>query len=229
MNQQTLVNTTDSGLSRFFAKIYGMVGFGIGLSAMVAFLMLVVFPQNTVNILVNAPMIYFGAVIVELILVVLASRSAMRNTPMALPLFLIYSALNGFTLSFILLRYTGGQVLTAFVSSAAVFFAMSAVGFVTKKDLSGMAKAAMMVLFGIIIASIVNLFLGSGLMDYLISIVTVLVFSGLVAYDNQLIKHVYYQNNGRPSDGWVISMALNLYLDFINIFISILNIINSND
>lgn len=224
MGQSPIITQADAGLSRFFAKIYSLVGMGIGLSAVIAALMLFVFPENMRAIMTGGRMIYLGAIFLELALVFVASSAARRNTPWALPLFLVYSALNGFTMSFVIAAYTGAQVVGAFVSSAAVFFIMAAIGATTKKDLSGMAKALMAGLIGIIIAGLVNAFLGSGMMSLLISVVTVVIFSGLIAYENQIIKRVYGQTRGQVSDGWAISMALSLYLDFINLFLSILNL-----
>ncbi|WP_019780792.1 Bax inhibitor-1/YccA family protein [Streptococcus sobrinus] len=224
MGQSPIITQADAGLSRFFAKIYSLVGMGIGLSAVIAALMLFVFPENMIAIMTGGRMIYLGAIFLELALVFVALSAARRNTPWALPLFLVYSALNGFTMSFVIAAYTGAQVVGAFVSSAAVFFIMAAIGATTKKDLSGMAKALMAGLIGIIIAGLVNAFLGSGMMSLLISVVTVVIFSGLIAYENQIIKRVYGQTRGQVSDGWAISMALSLYLDFINLFLSILNL-----
>ncbi|MFC2401677.1 MAG: Bax inhibitor-1/YccA family protein [Streptococcus sobrinus] len=224
MGQSPIITQADAGLSRFFAKIYSLVGMGIGLSAVIAALMLFVFPENMIAIMTGGRMIYLGAIFLELALVFVASSAARRNTPWALPLFLVYSALNGFTMSFVIAAYTGAQVVGAFVSSAVVFFIMAAIGATMKKDLSGMAKALMAGLIGIIIAGLVNAFLGSGMMSLLISVVTVVIFSGLIAYENQIIKRVYGQTRGQVSDGWAISMALSLYLDFINLFLSILNL-----
>ena len=84
-------------------------------------------------------------------------------------------------------------------------------------------------LIGIIIASLVNMFIGSGTMSYIISIISVLIFSGLIAYDNQMIKRVYESTGGNVGDGWAISMALSLYLDFINLFLSLLRIFGNDD
>lgn len=106
---------------------------------------------------------------------------------------------------------------------------MAVIGTFVKKDLSGMAKALMAGLIGIIIASLVNMFIGSGTMSYIISIISVLIFSGLIAYDNQMIKRVYESTGGNVGDGWAISMALSLYLDFINLFLSLLRIFGSDD
>ncbi|EJN93299.1 Bax inhibitor-1/YccA family protein [Streptococcus ratti] len=229
MENNTIYTQSDSKLSSFFAKIYSLVGMGIGLSALVSYLMLYVFRDNMIAIMTNAVWIYYLAIFGELALVLIASNAARKNSPAALPLFLTYSALNGFTLSFIIALYAQTTVLQAFVSSAAVFFAMSLIGVTVKKDLSGMAKALIAALIGIIIASVINIFIGSGAMSYIISILSVLIFSGLIAYDNQLIKRVYEHTGGNVGDGWAVSMALNLYLDFINLFLNLLRIFGRND
>lgn len=229
MNQQTVYTKADSGLASFFTKIYSLVGMGIGLSALVAALMTTVFRDNMVAIMTNAPWLYMAAGFIELALVFVASSSARKNSPAALPIFLTYSALNGFTLSFIIAQYTGATVLSAFLSSALLFFVMALIGRVTNKDLSGMRKALMAALIGIVLASLVNIFLGSSGMSFMISIISVVIFSGLIAYDNQMIKNVYYQTGGRVQDGWAISMALSLYLDFINLFLNLLRILGRND
>ncbi|MGT2751338.1 Bax inhibitor-1/YccA family protein [Streptococcus orisasini] len=229
MDNNTIYTQSDSNISSFFAKIYGLVGMGIGLSALVSYLMLYVFRDNMIAIMVNASWIYYLAIFGELALVLVASGAARKNSPTALPLFLSYSALNGFTLSFIIALYTQTTVLQAFVSSAAVFFAMALIGVTVKKDLSGMAKALIAALIGIIIASLVNIFIGSGTMSYVISILSVLIFSGLIAYDNQLIKRVYEHTGGNVGDGWAVSMALNLYLDFINLFLNFLRLFGNRN
>jgi FtsH-binding integral membrane protein len=229
MNENVIYTQSDSGINRFFAKIYGLVGIGIGLSALVSFLMLYVFTDNMITIMTSAPWLYYGAIIAELVLVFTASTAARKNTPAALPLFLLYSALNGFTMSFIIISYTQTTVLQAFVSSALVFVVMSGVGLVIKKDLSGMAKALFAALIGVIIASVINMFIGSGAMSYIISIISVLLFSGLIAYDNQMIKKVYEATGGKVGDGWAVSMALSLYLDFINLFLNLLRIFSRNN
>lgn len=229
MNDNLIYTESQDGLSAFFTKIYSLVGIGIGLSAFVSWLMLYPFQANLITIMTQYSWVYLGAFFVELALVFLASNAARKNTPAALPLFLTYSALNGFTLSFIIVQYVQTTVLQAFVSSALVFFIMAAIGATIKKDLSGMAKALMAALIGIIIASVVNIFIGSGTMSFIISIASVLIFSGLIAYDNQMIKRVYQHTGGNVQDGWAISMALSLYLDFINLFLSLLRILGRND
>ena len=213
-----------SGLASFYSKVYGFVGIGIGISAIVSALMLSVFQNVIVSVLTGSIWIYYGVVAAELILVLVASTMAMRNSPAALPLFLTYSALNGFTLSIIMALYTQSSVLSAFVTASAMFFAMALIGRFTKKDLSGMGRAALAAVFGLVIAGVVNIFLRSSGLDLIISIIGVLVFSGLIAWDNQKIRYVYQETNGNPGMGWAISLALSLYLDFINLFLSLLRI-----
>ncbi|RSJ69673.1 Inner membrane protein YbhL [Streptococcus oralis subsp. dentisani] len=225
---QTIIQER-SGLNQFYAKVYAFVGLGIGLSALVSALMLTVFQSQLVYFLMHGRLWLMIATFAELGLVFVASSMAAKNSPAALPVFLIYSVLNGFTLSFVVAFYTPGTVLSAFVSSALLFFVMAAIGIFTKKDLSGMGRALMAALVGLIIAMIVNIFLASGFFDYMISIAMVLVFSGLIAWDNQKIRYVYEQSRGQVATGWVISMALSIYLDFINLFLSILRIFGRND
>ena len=225
---QTIIQER-SGLNQFYAKVYAFVGLGIGLSALVSALMLTVFQSQLVYFLMHGRLWLMIATFAELGLVFVASGMAAKNSPAALPVFLIYSVLNGFTLSFVVAFYTPGTVLSAFVSSALLFFVMAAIGIFTKKDLSGMGRALMAALVGLIIAMIVNIFLASGFFDYMISIAMVLVFSGLIAWDNQKIRYVYEQSRGQVATGWVISMALSIYLDFINLFLSILRIFGRND
>lgn len=228
MNNHTVIQDT-SGVNAFYAKIYSLVGVGLGISAVVSALMLTMFQSVIVSVIMGASWIYYLAIAAELVLVFAASGMALKNSPMALPLFLVYSALNGFTLSVVLALYTQSSVLSAFVTASAMFFAMAFVGKVTKKDLSGMGRALRAALFGLIIASVVNIFLGSGSFDFLISIAGVIIFSGLIAWDNQKIRYVYEQTNGQVENGWAISMALNLYLDFINLFLSLLRLFGRND
>ena len=225
---QTIIQER-SGLNQFYAKVYAFVGLGIGLSALVSALMLTVFQSQLIYFLMHGRLWLMIATFAELALVFVASSMATKNSPAALPVFLVYSVLNGFTLSFVVAFYTPGTVLSAFISSALLFFVMAAIGIFTKKDLSGMGRALMAALVGLIIAMVVNIFLASGFFDYMISIAMVLVFSGLIAWDNQKIRYVYEQSRGQVATGWVISMALSIYLDFINLFLSILRIFGRND
>ncbi|MTB64316.1 BAX inhibitor (BI)-1/YccA family protein [Streptococcus sp. zg-86] len=231
MNQeQFIINQVDhTALNRFFGKIYGFVAAGIGLSALVAYLSLTVFQGFTLRLLLGGSFIIWLIMLAELALVFAASRMAAQNSPMALPMFLAYSVMNGFTLSIVLLAYTGETVLTAFLTAALMFVAMAVLGLTTKKNLSGMGQALYAALIGVIIASVVNFFLASSGMSFMISILSVLIFSGLIAYDNQRIRYVFEETNGEVGQGWVVSMALSLYLDFVNLFLNLLRILGSRD
>ena len=225
---QTIIQER-SGLNQFYAKVYAFVGLGIGLSALVSALMLTVFQSQLIYFLMHGRLWLMIATFAELGLVFVASSMAAKNSPAALPVFLVYSVLNGFTLSFVVAFYTPGTVLSAFISSTLLFFVMAVIGIFSKKDLSGMGRALMAALVGLIIAMVVNLFLANSFFDYMISIAMVLVFSGLIAWDNQKIRYVYEQSRGQVATGWIISMALSIYLDFINLFLSILRIFGRND
>ncbi|MCH4167933.1 MAG: Bax inhibitor-1/YccA family protein [Streptococcaceae bacterium] len=221
MNGTTVKKFT---LTEFFGRIYALVGMGVGVSAIVSFLMLTVFQENMQNMVSGSTVPLLIAWVAEIALVVWLSRASIRESGLALPGFFAYSALNGFTLSFTLAYYDVGSIAQAFLVAAIMFFAMAAFGVRTKRDLSAMGKALRAALIGLIIAIVVNIFLGSSMINLGLSVISVLIFSGLIAYENQLIIRVYQQNNGDVREGWAIAMALSLYLDFINLFISILRL-----
>lgn len=213
------------GLTAFYNRIYAVMGLGVLTSAAIAFIMIHFFAANILAILSGGLWVTILFILVPLVLAFSLSRSAANNSPLALPLFFVYSGLMGFVLSFILLAYTASDITISFIIAAGMFFGLSVIGRVTKRDLSGMGKALGAAVFGIIIALGVNLFLQSSWMLYVISIVTVVVFSGLIAWDNQKIARLYDSVNGQVQDGWAISMAFSLYLDFLNLFIALLRIV----
>jgi FtsH-binding integral membrane protein len=144
----------------------------------------------------------------------------------ALTLFMVYAALLGVTLSSIFLVYTGASITRVFFISAASFGALSLYGYTTKRDLSPIGSFLIMGLFGIIIASLVNLFLKSSGLDWAISVIGVGVFAGLTAYDTQRIKEMYESTDDDASLGRKAVMgALSLYLDFINLFMMLLRLV----
>ncbi|WP_373713037.1 Bax inhibitor-1/YccA family protein [Streptococcus sp.] len=218
-----------TALNRFFAKIYGYVAVGVGLSALVAYLSLTVFFEATLNLVMGGRFVIWGIMIAEIALVLFASTAAAKNSPMALPLFIAYSALNGFTISIVLWAYTGETVLLSFVTAVGMFAVMAIIGATTKKNLSAMGQALIAALIGVIIASVVNMFLQSSGMSYIISLISVVIFAGLIAYDNQRIRYVFEETGGNVQEGWAISLALQLYLDFVNLFLNLLRIFGSRD
>ena len=218
-----------TALNRFFAKIYGYVAVGVGLSALVAYLSLTVFFEATLNLVTGGRFVIWGIMIVEIALVLFASTAAAKNSPMALPLFIAYSALNGFTISIVLWAYTGETVLLSFVTAVGMFAVMAIIGATTKKNLSAMGQALIAALIGVIIASVVNMFLQSSGMSFIISLISVVIFAGLIAYDNQRIRYVFEETGGNVQEGWAISLALQLYLDFVNLFLNLLRIFGRRD
>lgn len=214
-----------TALNRFFAKIYGYVALGVGISALVAYLSLTVLWELTYNILMAGSWIIWVIMLAEIGLVMFASGAAAKNSPMALPLFLAYSALNGFTIGIMLLFYTGETVLLAFVTAVGMFAVMAIIGATTKKNLSAMGQALLAALVGVVIASVVNMFLQSSGMSFIISLISVVIFAGLIAYDNQRIRYVFEETGGNVQEGWAISLALQLYLDFVNLFLHLLRVL----
>src|SRR5690242_10979329 len=156
------------------------------------------------------------------------------SAPVLVLLFIVYSALNGITFSFILLSYTSGTVLACFLSAAAMFGLMAFLGYTTKQDLTKFGRILMMGLIGIIVASLINLFMGNSTLDYLISFIGVMIFTGLTAYDVQKLKNIgagIQYADVPASDVKKVSIlgALNLYLDFINLFLFLLRLFGRRD
>lgn len=169
----------------------------------------------------------------ELGLVVWLSARAMRmSSGQATAMFLLYSALNGITLTPIAFVYTQQSIANAFLISGGLFGSMALWGYATKKDLTSMGSFMMMGMFGIFLAAIVNIFLGSGALSFAIGVTGVIVFTGLAAYDVQKIKNLGAHLSEDHADFRRASIlgALTLYLDFINLFLSLLRLLgNSRD
>lgn len=212
----------DAGLREYMLKVYNFMSVALGISGAVAFLtasspalMQTLFGTPLVWLVMLAP---FGFVF--FFTYKLNSISAAQ----AKTYLWIYSALMGISLSSIFVMYTGTSIARVFFITAATFGSMSLYGYTTKKDLSGMGSFLFMGLVGLIIASLVNIFLKSSALEFAISIIGVLVFIGLTAYDTQRIKEMYYQAAGHAemTSKMAVMGALNLYMDFINLFIMLL-------
>jgi uncharacterized protein len=166
--------------------------------------------------------VFFGLMIAELVMVVaLSARITTLSQPAAIGMYLAYAALNGLTISIIFAIYTSAAIFSAFFTASLVFGVMAVIGYTTKKDLSGMGSLAMMALIGVIIASVVNFFVHSSGLNWILSCLTVLIFTGLTAYDTQKIKGM---SESMPGGNAGIYGALALYLDFINIFLALLRL-----
>jgi len=217
-------------LSQFFGRIYSLVAMGIGLSAIISMMSLYLFPENVRALILN-PSIMLVFCIAEIVLVMVLSAKSLKDAPSSLPLFFVFSAVNGITLSVTLALYTPGTVTLAFFITAGMFFAMSWYGTHTKRDLTGLGKACMAGLIGIILTSFLSMIFAMfspGMingMTILISLASVFIFSGLIAYENSRITDYYRSLNGRVPQGVVVQVGLQLYLDFLNLFISVLRIL----
>lgn len=176
--------------------------------------------------------LFFGLLIGELALVVWISAGINRlSLTSATLLFILYSIINGVTMSFIFLAYTHTSIASVFFITAGTFAVMALIGYTTKTDLSSMGKILFMALIGVILATIVNLFLKSSMFDYILSWIGVAVFVGLTAYDTQKIKQMLMYQDEADEQGQKVALlgALSLYLDFINLFIHLLRIFGSRD
>ena len=209
----------------FVARVYNWMGIGLGVTAAVA--MLVSQSETMVRTVIRNPLILIGLIVVQLGMVFGIGSAARRANPaLATVLFLSYAALLGVTMSFILLVYTASSVAGTFLVTAGMFGGMSVYGWTTKKDLTSIGSFCIMAVFGLILASIVNIFLQSSGMSWIISIAGVAIFVGLTAYDTQKIKRIGASVDGDSAQGrgLAIQGALALYLDFVNMFMFMLRL-----
>ncbi|MCE1246833.1 MAG: Bax inhibitor-1/YccA family protein [Firmicutes bacterium] len=195
----------------------------LALTALIAFQ--VSTSEVLVKILYGTPGILIGLGLVELALVVILSWAINKmSAAVATIMFFTYAALNGATLAVIFLKFSPGSIAVTFFVTAGTFAAMSIYGFVTKSDLTKWGNLLLMALLGIVIASVVNFFLVNNILSWIISCIGVIVFVGLTAYDTQKIKEMFYEFNEGSEEyiKFAVIGALILYLDFINLFLSLL-------
>ncbi len=182
-----------------------------------------------VNMMIQNSMMFWGVLIAEVALVwYLSARIYKMSFTTATILFIIYSILNGVTLSILLLVYTASSIATTFFVTAGTFGTMAIFGYITKKDLTRIGSLCIMGVIGIIIASVVNIFLQNSVMDMAISYIGVLLFVGLTAYDSQKIKRLLSGDDievNEVTQKIALMGAMTLYLDFINLFIYLLRIL----
>ena len=220
--------TTESAESRLFTRVYALMGMGLGLTALVAYFTLS--SRAVLELVFGNRMVFFGLMIAELLLVMAFAPVAARvSAGAATAMFFGYAALSGVTFSVIFLRYTLGSIGGTFVITGGMFAALSAYGVLTKRDLSSLGSFCFMGLIGLVIASVVNIFLGSSMLYWLTTFVGVIVFTGLTAYDTAKLKELGGQlaaeANGREAlTKGALQGALVLYLDFINLFLMLLRV-----
>jgi uncharacterized protein len=226
--QDSYTGEVDSART-FILKVYMWMALGLFLTAGISIAPYFILGPNTYeSLLYEYIYVIYGLMILEF-LIVLGLTFLINKMPaiIALGAFIFYSALNGITLSPIFLIYTGASIFSTFLVCGMMFAGTSVLGFITKMDLTKIGGYLMMGLMGIIIASIVNLFLGSNTMSWIISFIGVILFVGLTAYDTQKIKNMAGSIDSSSEDGKKASImgALTLYLDFINLFLFLLRLL----
>lgn len=215
-------------VSAFLWKVYTWMAIGLGLTAVVAIAL--AGSPGLVEILAGNRLVFFGVVLAELGLVFyLSARAAQLEPGTAAGLFALYSALNGVTLSVILLAYTGESVATTFLVTAGMFGALALFGSTTRRSLAGAGQFFMMGLVGLVLASVLGMFWHSDALQFLISVVGVIVFTGLAAWDAQRLRQMALALPAGQAGSYAIVGALSLYLDFVNLFLILLRFTGRRD
>lgn len=225
----------DVGLRQYMLGVYNHMVTALALTGVVAYGVQMLAVQN--GALTPIGQALFGSPLAFVILLAplglvffLSARIAHMSASSARVWFYVYATLMGLSLAPIFWQYTQGSIAKVFFITSAAFASLSLYGYTTKKDLSGLGSFAIMGVFGIIIASIVNFFLASTMLQFIISVVGVIAFSALTAYDTQKIKEMYNEVDGSDIAGKKAIMgALALYLDFINLFIMLLSLLGNRE
>lgn len=210
----------------FLTTVYSWMFLGLGLTSMVAWV--VSGSESVHRMLFGSPAVFYGFLIAEILLVVVLSAAINRiSAGLATFLFLLYAVINGITLSLVFLIYTSASITMAFVSATCLFGTMSLYGYITKRDLTSWGSLLLVGLIAVIVCSVINMFLGSSGFGFLISIVGVVIFLGLTAYDTQKILklggHSARLDPGSFRKAAILG-ALALYLDFVNLFLYMLRL-----
>ena len=212
-----------SRVSAFFTQVYGWMAVALGVSGAVAWY--TVSSGLLEKIMTTNPGLLNLAMIMELVLVISLSFLLRRlSLPLAGLMFLVYSVLTGFTLSMVFLVYTSASIVSTFLLTSSVFAALALYGLFTNRNLGAWGGFLIMSLFGMVLASLVNLFLKSPMIDWMMTYGGIIIFSGLVAYDNQKLKAMCLMSAGESLGTLAIFGALSLYLDFINLFLRFLSL-----
>jgi FtsH-binding integral membrane protein len=213
----------DQALRSYMLRVYNYMGSGLALSAIVA---LVVSQSPALMSTLFTGGLSFVVMLAPLGILLVMSFGANKMSAAAVQgLYWAFTATMGLSISTIFMVYTGTSILRIFFITAAMFGAMSLWGYTTKRDLTGMGTFLFMGVIGLVIASVVNIFLGSSVLQFAISAITVLVFTGLTAFDTQRIKSEFYEGN--PADlqtKQAVFGATSLYLNFLNIFMALLSL-----
>ncbi len=213
-------------VTAFLRRVYGWMAAGLAVTALVA--VGVVGSPAIIRAVLGNQILFFGLIIAELALVVVLSARAQTLAPAtAAALFALYSALNGATLAFVLLAYAGESIATTLVVTAGMFAALALFGSTTTRSLAGAGQFFFMGLVGLVLASLVGMFWHNTALQFLISVVGVLVFTGLTAWDAQRLRQMALTLPDGQAGTAAIVGALSLYLNFINLFLFMLRFMGS--
>ena len=220
---ESTTTATAEKVTAFLRAVYGWMFVGLGITAAVAW-GVANSPELVRTIAVN-PILRWGVILVPLGMVFfLAARVEKMSPATAATVFALYSALNGVLFSFVLLAYTGAAIASTFVVTAGMFGALAFFGTVTKRSLAGVGQFAMMGLVGVVLASVAGFFFHSSGLEFGISVVGVIVFTALTAWDAQRLKAMAVAVPEGRSGSYAVVGALSLYLDFINLFLMLLRL-----
>ena len=213
----------DVGLRDYMLRIYNYMASALALTGIVAY----VFAQSGMYMAIAHTPLIWVVMLAPLGLVMLLSFGINRlSATAAQAIFWVYAGLMGISLASVFLVFTGASVARVFFITAGTFAAMSFYGYTTRRDLSQFGSFLFMGLIGIVIASLVNIFFASSALQFAISVIGVLVFTGLTAYDTQAIKETYYEGAGHEiASKTAIMGALRLYLDFVNLFMMLIQLL----
>ena len=217
----------DAGLRIYMTKVYNYMAMGLLVTAAAAYFGAT---SGLYLAIASTPLIYVLAFAPLVMAIWLGSRLHAMSSARAQTMFWVFAGLMGMSLSYVLLVFTGVSVVRTLLVTAGSFGALSLYGYTTKRDLAPMGAFLFMGLIGIILASIVNIFVGSSALHMTVSVLGVLIFAGLTAYDTQDIKRIYYAGDtSEIAEKKAIYGALRLYLDFINLFIMLLQFMGNRE
>lgn len=221
--------TRVSAYSKLMRSVYLWMTFALIITGLTA--ATVAFSPAMLSMLFSSKITFYGLIIAELaVVIILSARIQKLSFTTATLMFILYSILTGATLSVIFLAYQLDSIVTTFFVTAGTFGSMTLIGYTTKKDLSKMGTYFLMTLIGLVIATLVNMFLANSTLDWIITYVGVLLFIGLTAYDTQKIKQMlreYGTEINENSQKMALMGSLTLYLDFINLFLYLLKILGN--
>jgi len=213
----------DEGLRSYMLGVYNYMASGLLLTGIVAFL--TAQSPTLLNAIYGTPLQWVVMLAPLGLVFYLSARIHKMSVTAAQTSYWVYAGLMGLAISYIFLAYTGTSIVRVFLITAVTFGSMSLYGYTTKRDLSGLGSFLFMGLIGIIVASLVNLFIHSTMLQWVVSVVGVLIFTGLTAYDTQQIKEMYYEGDGTAvAKKKSIMGALRLYLDFLNLFLMLMSL-----